>query len=226
VRYVSSVQQLGNPDMILLPGTKNTMRDLLWLRQCGLEAAILKAKRQGTVIFGICGGYQMLGQTITDAEGVEEGGTIRGMGLLDMDTVFEAEKERTRVEGTFLAPEGVLSELNGLPLYGYEIHMGRSTSGEGVQHLTTIEDAITGVRKQEGAWQDNVYGTYVHGIFDREEIASGVVRALARKKGITEEMGMAVDFAKFKETQYDLLADGLRQHLDMEQIYRILEEGI
>lgn len=226
VRYVSNVQQLGNPDMILLPGTKNTMRDLLWMRQCGLEAAILKAQRQGTVIFGICGGYQMLGKSITDAEGVEEGGTIRGMGLLDMDTVFEREKARTRVEGTFLAPGGILQELSGLPLYGYEIHMGRSTVGEAVQPLTEIEDGITGEKKREGAWQGNVYGTYVHGVFDREEIASGIVRALAKAKGITEEMGTAVDFAKFKETQYDLLADGLRQHLDMKKIYEILEAGI
>lgn len=226
VRYVSSVHQLGNPDMILLPGTKNTMRDLLWLRQCGLEAAILKAQRQGTVIFGVCGGYQMLGKTITDAEGVEEGGTIRGMGLLDMDTVFEQEKERTRVEGTFLSTGGILEELNGLPLCGYEIHMGRSITGPGVCHLTEIQDDITGSRKQEGAWQNNVYGTYVHGVFDREEIASGIVRALAKAKGITEEMGTAVDFAAFKETQYDLLAEGLRKHLDMDQIYRILEEGI
>ncbi|MCD7765803.1 MAG: cobyric acid synthase, partial [Lachnospiraceae bacterium] len=89
VRYVSSVRDLGTPDLIFLPGTKNTMRDLLWMRQNGLEAAILKAHQAGTVIFGICGGYQMLGRTITDAEGVEEGGTIRGMGLLDMDAVFE-----------------------------------------------------------------------------------------------------------------------------------------
>ena len=226
VRYVSSVRQLGNPDMILLPGTKNTMRDLLWMRQCGLEAAILKTVRKGTVLFGVCGGYQMLGNSITDAEGVEEGGTIRGMGLLDMDTVFEREKARTRVEGTFLAPGGVLQELSGLPLYGYEIHMGRSTGGEGLQPLTAIEDGISGASKQEGAWQGNVYGTYVHGVFDREESASGVVRALAKAKGITEEMGTAVDFAAFKETQYDLLAAGLREHLDMKKIYRILDEGV
>ncbi|MCD8396328.1 MAG: cobyric acid synthase [Lachnospiraceae bacterium] len=242
VRYVSSVRQLGQPDMILLPGTKNTMRDLLWMRQNGLEAAILKAQKAGTVIFGVCGGYQMLGRTITDAEGVEEGGTIRGMGLLDMDTAFESEKARTRVEGRFLSPGGVLSELSGIPLYGYEIHMGRSwpanPSDSGAQELsgmpvrtapaslTSIENVLTGERKQEGAWQGNVYGTYVHGIFDREEVATAVVRSLAKAKGVAEQMGKAVDFAAFKETQYDLLADGLRSNLDMNTIYGILEAGV
>ncbi|MCD7882439.1 MAG: hypothetical protein LUI87_01835, partial [Lachnospiraceae bacterium] len=279
IRYVSSVHQLGHPDLIFLPGTKNTMRDLLWMRQNGLEAAILKAQREGTVIFGVCGGYQMLGQTITDAGGVEEGGTIRGMGLLDMDTVFESEKARTRVEGRFLAPDGVLKKLAGVSFYGYEIHMGRSHPSEsqadpaalrvcpelkgaartgippaqnvpqvnaplsesggawmdaanaahseedGSAPLTAIRDSITGEEKQEGAWKENVYGTYVHGIFDSEEVAETIVQALASAKGISEDMGKSMDFAAFKETQYDLLADGLRANLDMDAIYRILEEG-
>lgn len=225
VRYVSSAHQLGTPDLIIIPGTKNTMSDLLWMRQNGLEAAVLKAHRAGSVIFGICGGYQMLGNTIADPDGVEEGGTIRGMGLLDTDTVFEKEKERTRVEGSFVNPGGVLCTLSGTALAGYEIHMGRTVLKEGTSPLTQIRDTITGERKTEGAYRDNVYGSYVHGIFDNEEIASGMVRALAQRKGITEEMSLTVDYAAFKESQYDLLADGLRAHLDMEAIYRILEEG-
>ncbi|MCD8105262.1 MAG: cobyric acid synthase [Lachnospiraceae bacterium] len=262
IRYVSSVRQLGHPDLIFLPGTKNTMRDLLWMRQNGLEAAILKAGQAGTVIFGVCGGYQMLGRTITDAEGVEEGGTIRGMGLLDMDTVFESEKARTRVEGRFLAPGGILKGLSGVPFAGYEIHMGRTSpadhstvqsgmrpdepetfafrtfsdgtkpssirddSAEEISSLTAITDLISGERKTDGAWEGNVYGTYVHGIFDREEVAEAIVRCLLAEKGISENMGKTMDFAAFKETQYDLLADGLRANLDMKAIYRILEEGI
>ncbi|MDO4323864.1 MAG: cobyric acid synthase [Lachnospiraceae bacterium] len=226
IRYVSAAHQLGNPDLIILPGTKNTMRDLLWMRQNGLEASILKAHRAGSVIFGVCGGYQMLGQCISDPEGVEEGGTIRGMGLLDTETIFEAEKARTRVDGRILQPEGVLQPLGGTKITGYEIHMGRTLVHEGTRSFTEIEDSITGERKQEGACGENVYGSYVHGIFDNEAIASGIVHALAAAKGITEEMGMAVDFAAFKETQYDLLASGLREHLDMKAIYRILEEGV
>lgn len=226
IRYVSAAHQLGMPDLILLPGTKNTMRDLLWMRQNGLEAAILKAHRAGSVVFGVCGGYQMLGHSISDPEGVEEGGEIRGMGLLDTDTVFEPEKARTRVEGRILQPEGVLETLADVKVTGYEIHMGRTVIHENATPFTEIVDTITGERKQEGAFGNNVYGSYIHGIFDNEEVASSVVRGLARAKGITEEMGIAVDFAAFKETQYDLLAAGLREHLNMEEIYRILEDGI
>lgn len=226
VRYVSAAHQLGNPDLILLPGTKNTMRDLLWMRQNGLEASVLKAHKAGSVVFGICGGYQMLGRQISDPEGVEEGGSIRGMGLLDAETVFEPEKARTRVEGHILPVDGILEPLSHTAVAGYEIHMGRTVIGDGTKPFTEIENSITGERKQEGACGKNVYGSYLHGIFDQEEVAVRVVRALARGKGITEEMGMEMDFASFKETQYDLLAEGLRAHLDMKRIYGILEEGV
>ena len=93
LRYVQSVKDLKNPDMILLPGSKNTMEDLLWMRQNGLEAAILKEAAKGKLIFGICGGYQMLGETLWDPDGVEAGGKIRGMGLLPMDTVFQERRQ-------------------------------------------------------------------------------------------------------------------------------------
>ncbi len=222
LRYVSSAQQLGTPDLILLPGTKNTMRDLLWMRQNGLEAAVLKAHGAGSVIFGVCGGYQMLGQSISDPDGVEEGGTVRGMGLLDTETVFEAEKARTRVEGRILCPQGIFESLSDTQVVGYEIHMGRTILRGSAKPFTEIEDTITGERKREGACKADVYGTYIHGIFDSGLVTAGIVRALAKKKGITEEMGMSVDFAAFKETQYDLLADGLRTHMDMDAIYRIM----
>ena len=111
VRYVEHVRELQKPDLIILPGSKNTMEDLRWLRESGMEAAILKAHAKGTVIFGICGGYQMLGETIKDPEQMEAGGTIQGMGLLPVDTVFSTEKTRTRVEGTFSMPGGTLKGL-------------------------------------------------------------------------------------------------------------------
>lgn len=223
VRYVSAANQLGNPDLIILPGTKNTMGDLLWMRQNGLEASILKAHKARTTVFGVCGGYQMLGKSIADPDGVEEGGTIRGMGLLDADTVFEAEKARTRIEGRVLNPDGILKPLAGAKVTGYEIHMGRTHVSSETMPFTEIVDTITGEHKIEGACGNNVYGSYIHGIFDNQEIAVKMVRAIAASKGITEEMDMEIDFAAFKETQYDLLADGLRKHLDMEEIYKILD---
>lgn len=227
LRYVKHVHELKQPDMVILPGTKNTMEDLQWMRESGMEAAVLKLASAGTILFGVCGGYQMLGETLSDPEGVEAGGTMKGMGILPMDTVFSGGKTRTRVSGTFGQVEGELSELSHVTLEGYEIHMGMSTLREGAQALTKIQDhAATTEQKEDGAYTKNVYGTYVHGVFDKEEVAKAVVRALGRRKGIDTEEMTGVDFQTFKETQYDLLADALRDHLDMKKIYEILENGV
>ena len=227
VRYVKSAAELGNPDMILLPGTKNTMEDLLWMRENGLEALILKAAANGKVIFGICGGYQMLGETLSDPDHVEAGGSIRGMGLLPMDTVFADGKTRTRVNGTFCEVGGVLDCLTGTKLSGYEIHMGVSTLKDGVASMTQIEDFVKkDGTKADGAQHGNVYGTYVHGVFDKEDVAKAVIRGIGRMKGIDTENITGVDFQAFKETQYDILAAELRKHLDMDKIYEILNAGL
>jgi adenosylcobyric acid synthase len=226
VRYVQHVGQLKNPDMIILPGTKNTMADLLWMRQSGMEAAILKAKEKGCVIFGVCGGYQMLGNRITDPQGVEEGGSIKGMGLLPMETVFAGEKTRTRVEGTFGEVDGILQGLTGVTLEGYEIHMGQTTLEEHVPSLTVVTDTVGGEQKPDGAFCGQVYGSYVHGIFDREDVVKAVVLSLAKAKGVDMSNAAAMDYAAYKELQYDKMADILRQHLDMDKIYQILEAGV
>lgn len=229
LRYVRNTSELKHPDMIILPGTKSTMADLLWLRQNGLEAAVRKAAASGTVIFGVCGGYQMLGDSLSDPHGVEGGGCIKGMELLPMDTVFEDGKTRTRVQGSFLEVKGKLKELSGMPAQGYEIHMGVTALKEGCHSLTEITDYAgqsQGQTKADGAYRENVYGTYVHGIFEREETAKAVVNALGREKGLDVSKITAVDFQAFKESQYDILAQELRKHLDMKKIYQILEEGV
>lgn len=235
LRYVSSPSELHTPDMILLPGSKNTVGDLKWMRQNGLEAAILK-KAENTVIFGICGGYQMLGASILDPEGLEEGGSIRGMGLLPMDTVLENQKVRTRVSGNFGEIKGYLHTLSHQALEGYEIHMGRSrmteeAAGENAEKsghisLCHLVNEKTGERKTDGLQQGGVYGTYVHGIFDAGNIAAAIVNALAERKGISLDTENQMDYRAFKESQYDKLAETLRVHLDMEQVYRIVEAGI
>ncbi|WP_075718384.1 cobyric acid synthase [Roseburia sp. 499] len=221
LRYVDRVEKLGNPDMILLPGTKNTMADLRWLRESGLEAAILKAQQKGTVIFGICGGYQMLGELLEDPEGVEEGGTLRGMGLLPAKTIFTVEKTRTRVSGEIQQFSGMFQRLSGKKLEGYEIHMG-VTSINGKAESFSIISEEGKVSKSDGACIENVYGTYVHGIFDEDGIAEELVRILAEKKGIYLEEQQNVDRHAHKESQYDLLADTLRKYLDMDRVYEIL----
>lgn len=225
LRYVDKVEKLGTPDLILLPGTKNTMADLKWMRENGLEAAMLKEQQKGTVIFGICGGYQMLGEVLEDLEGIEEGGNIRGMGLLPIRTVFTGEKTRTRVSGTIQELSGVLQGLSGRKLEGYEIHMGITTGSGKAEHFSIISEEGK-PEKSDGAYLENVYGTYVHGIFDEDGIGSELVQILAEKKGIHLEEVCEMDRHTYKEAQYDLLADTLRKHLNMKAIYEILEEGI
>ena len=225
LRYVKHASELKNPDVIILPGTKNTMEDLQWLRESGMEALILKAAAKGTLVFGICGGYQMLGESLSDPYGVEAGGTMRGMGLLPMDTVFAEKKTRTQVTGKYLDIKGDYQPLTGVEFTGYVIHMGESTWKSGARASTWTKDGVTGQEKTEGTVFENVCGTYVHGIFDKEESALALIRAAGKKKGIDVSQMEGVDFAAFKETQYDILAAELRKHLDMKKIYEILEEG-
>lgn len=228
LRYVQHVSELKNPDMIILPGTKNTMEDLLWMRENGLEAAVLKAAAAGCIVFGICGGYQMLGDTLSDPYHVEAGGKIRGMGLLPMDTVFASKKTRTRVTGQFLPMTGIFAALSGVSLEGYEIHMGESVRKEGILPATKLMVAGNQPEetKTEGAFHENVCGTYVHGVFDKEEVVETLIRILGERKGIDVSSMTGIDFAAFKETQYNILAAELRKHLDMKKIYSILEEGV
>ena len=224
LRYVTNVSELKNPDMIILPGTKNTMEDLMWMRQNGLEAAVMKKAASGTVIFGVCGGYQMLGQRLSDPYGVESEGTIAGMGLLPIETVFTKEKTRTSVSGSFSGIGGLLSSLDGVKLEGYEIHMGETTLMSGARPLNSIRNMneADSVTKADGAWMNQIYGSYVHGIFDREEITDRIVQALGEKKGVDTGEMTGVDYQTFKESQYEILAAGLRENLDMKRIYQIM----
>lgn len=226
LRYVSSVSELKNPDMILLPGTKNTMEDLLWMRQNGLEAAVLKAAA------GRKSNFRCLRRLPDARRYAERSAACRSRrndqrnGLLPMDTVFAGEKTRTRAEGAFGKTEGVLAGIEGTRIEGYEIHMGETVRKEGTEAFTFIDDQNRADSdKLDGAQKGNVYGTYVHGIFDKEEVAERIVEALAKNKGIAMEQIHGVDYQTFKETQYDILADALREHLDMKKIYQILEEG-
>lgn len=226
VRYVTSAAQFGTPDAVILPGSKNTMEDLKWLRQCGLEGKILRHAASGKTVFGICGGYQMMGELLQDPKGVEAGGELKGMGLLPIQTVFAGEKMRTRVQGTFEGLSGSLSSLSQVPLEGYEIHMGVTTYTEEPCPLVQIQEE-TGERRirYDGARKNNCYGCYVHGIFDQACVASGFVSALLKEKGYDAGQLERLDWKAYKETQYNKLAEIIRESLDMEYIYQILGKG-
>ena len=221
LRYVSSPEELRRPDLILLPGTKNTLDDLRWLRQCGLEGAICQHAARGGAVVGICGGYQMLGEQISDPDGVEGGGTLAGLGLLPGRTVFRGEKTRTRVSGVFQGTEGLFAGMNGVAFEGYEIHMGETVSTDAVRSSARLR-TLDGGEKGDGMARGNVWGSYVHGLFDKAECAGALVNCLRRARGL-EEQDAVLDWADYKERQYDILADAVRASLDMERICRILE---
>ncbi len=233
LRYVKSTEELGNPDMIILPGTKNTIDDLKWMRQNGLETAVLHKANNGTVVFGICGGYQMLGRSLSDPFGYDSGhaGSITtGMALLNTETEFVENKRTIQMKGHFNRVEGIFSGLSGREFYGYEIHSG-ITELEETKALNTVEPInetaepfAEGSQTVRGGMQ--VYGTYIHGIFDGEGIAAKIVEALLDRKGLSMDDVKVIDYQKYKQHQYDLLAQSVREHLDMEKVYEIVEKGL
>ena len=211
VRYVQSVQELEKPDLIILPGTKSTLADLLWLRQSGLEAAILKLSHAGVPVMGICGGYQMLGRTLSDPAGSEGGGVLHGMGLLPVDTVFSAQKTRTRFKARVTA-----SDFAGAELDGYEIHTGKTTV-EG-ESFCILENG-----QPDGCVSGKVFGTYLHGLFDTGSLTQKLAEYLCACKGISCEQAVPVSHEAYQEQQFDLLADGIRRAISMEAIYDMME---
>lgn len=225
VRYVDNMRELHHPDMIILPGSKNTMADLRWMRENGLEAMV-KKKAEDIPVIGICGGYQMLGEAICDPDEVEEGGQMQGMGLLPVSTSLQPEKTRTQVEGNFLPLQGILQPLSGNSFSGYEIHMGKTTNCcIKKQNSPIVRMKVQGCWKEEGTFQGNVYGTYVHGIFDHAQTAGRMVEILAKKKGVLVDTSSLMDYKAYEQLQYDKLAAGLRDSLDMPQIYGMLTDA-
>ena len=259
LRYVQRARELGRPDLVILPGTKNTMGDLLWLRQNGLEAMIKKLAAAGTAVIGICGGYQMLGDSLSDPDGVEQGGEMAGMGLLPLRTLFLPQKVRTRIKGRILAggpaeaggnaapgeeaaglDGGFFDGLAGSELEGYEIHMGRTTLGSGARPLLRLWEAQKAgaasafaapkssdlAGRLDGAVRGNVLGCYIHGLFDNQSFTQSLLGLLLKSKGLDPGQLRSVDYRQYKESQYDLLAEGLRSSLDLPALFRIIEEGI
>ncbi|MDP4093600.1 MAG: cobyric acid synthase [Bacillota bacterium] len=224
LRFVKNVKQLGSPDLIIIPGSKSTMEDLAYIRNSGMEAAIKELNKKGTIVFGICGGYQMLGREIQDpshAEGYM--GKMPGMGLLDAVTVFRDKKTTEQFSGQICGSAQLLSEIQGLVVNGYEIHMGVTDFAEGCKPFVMADKEVNGDNPVKGIMniEGTVFGTYIHGIFDNEEFITGFLNNIRKRKGLGE-ISSKPDYKKFKETQFDMLADVLRKSLDMEKIKMIM----
>ena len=213
VRYVSSADELGAPDAVIVPGTKNTMDDLLWMRETGLAVAIPRLASDGVLVLGVCGGYQMLGRKVVDPIGVEHKGSLDGLGLLPCVTTLTSEKTRTRMRAAVCA-----EPFAGVQLDGYEIHMGK-TEFEEECPFCTLEDG-----RAEGAAKDNVFGTYLHGLFDSGELVDALVRHLLAKKGVDAQVAKAKTHREYQDEQIDILAAAVREALDMELIYAAMDK--
>lgn len=238
LRYVSTKTALGSPDLILLPGTKNTMHDLLWLRENGLEERIRELALKGdSLLLGICGGYQMLGYELADPEHIEQGGSMQGMGLLPLRTVFGRQKTRSRVKGKICNLKGSYQKLTNTDFSGYEIHMGMTENLQNRQNMQENDDICmtTEIQQlmhltyedQSGSTSDGYVsggcmGTYVHGIFEDGSFCNALLQLLAERKGLTWNGGRKLSYLAYKNRQYDLLADLIRDNMDMKALYRII----
>lgn len=226
IRYIQEASALGEPDLVILPGSKNTIEDLLFVRKSGIENRIIDLNKKGVPVFGICGGYQMLGTDIEDPCETESNlHHIAGIGLINVKTVFQQKKVTTQIDAYVTDEGGHFQGLKGTNISGYEIHMGTTEYNEGCTPCIEITKvlgkesvSVGGVRNEAGT----VFGTYIHGIFDNISFTSGFVNNLRAKKGLDKIVNSGQDFKDFKEEQYNKLADMIRSNLDMNTVYKIL----
>ena len=226
ISYVNQPFMLGNPHLIILPGTKSTINDLEYLRNTGLAGMILAKAKSGTPVVGICGGYQMLGKKILDPQKVESSKTeVEGLGLLNVITEFAAEKSTTQVKAKTMSESGLLAGTKDQEIYGYEIHMGQTRSEEETGAFQIIETPQGQAGYADGALDamGMILGTYMHGLFHNDNFRQAFLNNLRRRWGIEENnTGAATD----NDRQYDKLADIVRHNIDIPQIYKIIEAGI
>ncbi|MDU4960333.1 MAG: cobyric acid synthase [Sporomusaceae bacterium] len=225
VRYVRQGEAIGSPDLVILPGSKNTTEDLLYLRAQGYDQDIITLAAAGTPVVGICGGYQMLGREIHDPEHTESLiDQVAGLGLLETATTFAADKITHQVTAACRGHRFLGLDFNGDSLSGYEIHMGRTDFLGPVDTAFTITSrsgqplqAADGVVRPDGL----VMGTYIHGIFDNDAYRRAVLDKLRLRKGL-EPLGAVQDTQARKQASYDRLAATVRASLDMKLIYQIM----
>lgn len=230
IRYVNYGEALSNPDIVILPGSKSTIEDLKYIRESGLENQIKELNKRGKLVFGICGGYQMLGKKIKDPYHIE--GDIDeydGIGLLDIETIFEKEKTTTQVEATICNNlNGYMRNLSSKIIRGYEIHMGITHISNSMNNMNQIYKRLDeDVNYLEGSINKdgNVVGTYIHGIFDEIDFTRSLLNNIREDKGLEKIDTNITSFHDFKQNEYDKLANLLRENLDLDKIYEILKRS-
>lgn len=212
LQFIPAGEEIPGADLIILPGTKSTRSDLRWLREQGWDKAVYKHLRYGGKVIGICGGFQMLGNCVADPEGIEgPAGSSEGLGLLDMETVLEPEKQLRRESGQLAFPDPT-SAAAGRRVEGYEIHAG-VTQGPALNHpAVKLQDRTDGAVSEDG----QILGTYLHGLFDHSE----AFETLLKWAGL--EQVQCIDYRARQEADIERLADALEMHLDLEKVYDVL----
>jgi len=225
VRYVIRREELDSPHLIVLPGTKSTVDDLRHLRQSGLAEEIQRQAGKGTPVVGICGGYQMMGKSILDPQGVESAEPeVSGLGLLDVVTTFIPEKSTRQVRAQVLSDRGLLDGMKGQEITGYEIHMGKTGSDEKFSAFKIVGTSRGAVNYTDGTLNapGTVLGTYMHGLFHNTSFRQAFLDSLRRRWELPSRQGVIV---AGKDEQYDRLADLVRGNLNVAGIYHIMEKG-
>lgn len=224
LKYVEKASELGNEDIIIIPGSKNTVEDMRDLVEKEINTKIVRLAKAGTIIFGICGGFQIMGQKIMDPHGLESNlQEISGLGLLEIETVMEREKTTTQYTNTLKGVDGLLEGAEGMSITGYEIHQGYSYLEENYKEKDRDKKCIFGDGKLKGMVKDNVVGTYIHGIFDNSEFTNFLLNKVRKEKGL-DSIDENFSFVEYKNQEYDKLATVLRENLDIEKIYEIMEK--
>lgn len=224
VRYVEKPSLLGTPDLVILPGTKSTISDLIWMRESGMEAKVLQLHSRGIPVMGICGGYQMLGHSLSDPYEVEGGGAVRGLGLLSLETVFQKEKHLTESRAVIDGCDFLGGALNGAAVQGYEIHAGETgtASGESPAGGRSKAQAPHNPAGERWGSSPSVFGTYFHGLFDTGEVTERLARALSQRKGVSYKPEAPVSHREYENQQFDILADAVQEALDMRALRNII----
>lgn len=225
LRYISRPDEMGTPDLVILPGTKSTMADLGFLRQSGLADEILRLAESGRPVIGICGGYQILGKSLNDPDKVESSEeTAPGLGLLEAVTTFIPRKSTSQVRARVEGNRGLLEGATGQEVVGYEIHMGQTTADDYSRVFHVFETPDGRADYFDGTINDRgmVMGTYLHGLFHNADFTNNLLNFLRRRRGLPEKQSTAAE----KDRQYDRLADLVRSSLNMESIYKIMNSGV
>jgi len=230
LKYVTKSSELGNEDIIIIPGSKNTVEDMKDLIEKNIGREIVRIAKKGTPVFGICGGFQMLGQKIMDPEKIESDlKEISGLGLLDIETVMKSDKTTTQYKNTVKNVSGILAGTEGMEIKGYEIHQGYSypvnekneENNNSENILKNDTGCLFGEEKLKGAVKDNIAGTYIHGIFDNSEFTSHFLNEVRKLKGL-DRIDENFSYSDYKNREYDKLAEVLRENIDIKKIYEIM----